>query len=73
MLHTMAPFSSSIHNGGPDHIIRPRPNKASNPMVQRAQSEEASLKPNGHGDTVLSGVSRYAGYQVLTQGIQLSL
>ena len=61
----MVSSSSLTQNGGPDHIIRPRPVKPSNPMVLRAQSEEGSLKPNGHIDTVLSGASRYAGNQVL--------
>ncbi|KAF6237143.1 hypothetical protein HO173_004611 [Letharia columbiana] len=53
----MASSSSSTQNGGPDHIIRPRPVKPSNPMVLRAQSEEGNLKPNGHVDTILSGSS----------------
>lgn len=56
--HTMASSSSLIQDGGPDHIIRPRPVKPSNPMVLRAQSGEGSLKPNGHIDTVMSGTSR---------------
>lgn len=56
---TMASSSSLTRNDGPDHIIRPRPVKPSNPMVLRAQSEEGSLKPgNGHIDTVMSGNSR---------------
>ena len=59
----MASSSSSTQDGAPDHIIRPRPGKASNPTNMRAQSEERSLKPNGHIDTILSGVSRYAGHQ----------
>lgn len=53
----MATSSSQAQNGGPDHIIRPRPVKPSNPMVLRAQSEEGTLKPNGHLDTGLSGAS----------------
>lgn len=53
----MASSSSSTQNIGPDHIIRPRPVKPSNPMVLRAQSEEGNLKPNGHVDTILSGSS----------------
>ena len=59
----MASSSSQTQNVNPDHIIRPRPVKASNPTVMRAQSEERSLKPNGHIDTIMSGVSRYAGHQ----------
>ena len=59
----MASSSSQIQSGGSDHIIRPRPVKASNPTLMRAQSEERSLKPNGHIDLILSGVSRYAGHQ----------
>ena len=59
----MASSSSQTQNANPDHIIRPRPVKASNPTVMRAQSEERSLKPNGHIDTIMSGVSRYAGHQ----------
>ena len=60
----MASSSSQTQSGAPDHIIRPRPIKASNPSVMRAQSEERNLKPNGHIDTILSGVSRYAGNQI---------
>ena len=65
--------SSQTQNGGPDHIIRSRPvNKASNPVVLRAQSEERSLKPNGHIDTIMSGVSRYVGHQYWTEEIMLN-
>lgn len=53
----MASSSSPNQDFGPDHIIRPRPVKPSNPMVLRAQSEEGSLKPNGHIDTIMSGTS----------------
>ena len=68
----MASLSSSIQNGVPDHIIRPRPVKPSNPMVLRAQSEDGNLKPNGQADTILSGTSRYAGRQVLSKEILLN-
>ena len=59
----MAVPSFQTQNGGPDHVIRPRPVKPSNPMVVRAQSEERVLKPNAHIDTIMSGVSRYARHQ----------
>lgn len=68
----MASSSSPIQNGGPDHIIRPRPVKPSNPMILRAQSEEGSLKPNGHIDTTMSATSRYAGHQELIDEILLN-
>ena len=64
--------SSQIPNCGSDHIIRPRPVKASNPTIMRAQSEEGSLKPNGNIDTILSGVSRYAGHQKWVEEILLN-
>lgn len=69
----MASSFSQTQNGGPDNIIRPRPVKPSNPMVLRAQSEERNLKPNGHIDTIImSGVSRYAGYQKWIEEILLN-
>lgn len=68
----MASSSSPNQDFGPDHIIRPRPVKPSNPMVLRAQSEEGSLKPNGHIDTIMSGTSRYAGFEVLIEEILLN-
>lgn len=69
----MASSFSQTQNGGPDNIIRPRPVKPSNPMILRAQSEERSLKPNGHIDTIImSGVSRYAGYQKWIEEVLLN-
>lgn len=55
----MATSTSLAQNRGPEYIIRPRPVKASNPMVLRAQSEDGSHKPNGNADSQLSGNSRY--------------
>ena len=47
-------------NAGTDHILRPRAVKPGNPLVQRAQSEEAAgLTINGGADHLPSGVSRY--------------
>ena len=68
----MAYTSAPKQNGGPDHIVRPRPVKPSNPMVTRALSEEGSLKPNGHIDTIMSGSSRYAGHQSRIEAVLIS-
>lgn len=68
----MAVSSFQTQNGGPDHVIRPRPVKPGNPMVVRAQSEERGLKPNAHIDTIMSGVSRYARDQTQIEGILLN-
>lgn len=70
--HNMASSSYPTQNGGHDHIIRPRPVKPGNPMVLRAQSEEGSLKHNGHIDTMMSGTSRYAIHQILIPRILLN-
>ena len=65
--YTMASSTSLNQNGGPDHIVRPRPVKPNNPMLLRGQSGEGSLRPSAHIDTVLSSASRYAGHQVLVE------
>ena len=54
------PSTPSPHaNGGPDHILRPRPIKPTNPLVLRTQSEERSLKVDGGAHNQGSGISRY--------------
>ena len=49
---------SPFMNGGPDHILRPRPVKAMNSLVLRTQSQEGSLKPDGKEHNQASGISR---------------
>ena len=46
-------------NGDTDNILRPRPIKPGNPLVIRAQGEEAGLKSSYGPELVPSGVSRY--------------